>query len=69
MRRADFVKIRKRQGKRCGVSPRYRCVDCACWVEQVVTRDKPTQYYILFDAGELGRIHDCPARGVHARES
>ncbi len=66
MRRADFVKIRKRQGKRCGVSPRYRCDDCACWVEQVVTRGKPAQY-ILFDAGELGRIHDCPARGSDER--
>jgi hypothetical protein len=68
MRRAEFVKIRTRQGKHCGVSPRYRCWDCACWVEQVVTRDRPPQY-ILFDAGELGRIHDCPARGRDARRA
>jgi hypothetical protein len=65
VRRAELVKIRQRQGKPCRIEEPYSCAGCKQPVQCVVVREEP-RMFMVFNAGELGRVHSCQKRRVFA---
>jgi len=59
MRRADFVTIRKRNGKTAEVQPAEDCPRCGDRVQPVLIRTDPKKMYFVFDEGERGAMHHC----------
>jgi hypothetical protein len=59
-RLGEFVRIRRYKNQTADIGPVFRC-HCGAPVQEVTTRHSPSVMYLIFNAGEHGRIHSCPA--------